>query len=331
MKNEKKSDIKLNQAIFISVALHIFLVVFLAWSSAESLFNKHSNGEAIGAFMVDPAEVKQQYQRIAQQTAQIKQAEKNNKILAARQQKELNERQAENQRRMLDLQRQKLKAQQEEQIRKETEKRAQALAAQLAKAENEKQAQVLAAQKAQAEAEKQAQALAAQLAKEEAEKKARLLAEQRAKQEAEQKAKTEAEQRAKAKQEADAINLKANNALDDILSSKPTVTKSTTDNHTMNASQKAVSSDLERDKYIAQIANAIQNNFRDPALYKNKTCKFNLKLMPDGKLAQIIALQGDPALCRVATMAANGANIPRPPSDEIYQRTKDIELIFKPE
>lgn len=357
MKNEKKSDIQLNQAIFISVALHLLLIVLLVWSGTARLLNERSNGEAIGAFMVDSAEVKKQYQRIARQTAQHKQAEKNNEVLAARQQDELNEKQAEDQRRLLEIKRQKLKAQQEEQARKETEKKAAELAAKLAKAEAEKQAQEMAVQKALEEAERKGKALAAQLAKEEAEKKARQLAEQQAKIEAEKKAKVEAEKKAKAKaeaekqakaeaekkakakaeaekqakakKEAESISHRANNALDNILSSKPQVTTSSSNNTSASNSQNV--SDSELAKYKGQIMNAIQNNFRDPSLYRNKTCKFNLKLMPDGKVAQITPLQGDPALCRAAIAAANGANIPKPPNDAIYQKAKNIELLFEPE
>lgn len=377
MKNEKRSDIQLNQAIFISVALHLLLIVFLVWSGSARLLNEQSNGEAIGAFMIDSAEIKQQYQRIARQTAQHKQAEKNNEILAARQQEELNERQAEDQRRLLEIKRQKLKAQQEEQARKETEKKAAELADKLAQVEAEKQAQVIAAQKAQEEAERKGKALAAQLAKQEAEKKARELADQqakieadkkakveaekqakakaeaekqakakaeaekqakakaeaekqaKAKAEAEKQAKAEAEKQAKAKREAESISHQANNALDNILSSKPKVATSASNNTSASNSQNV--SDSELAKYKGQIMNAIQNNFRDPSLYRNKTCRFNLKLMPDGKVAQITPLQGDPALCRAAMAAANGANIPKPPNDAIYQKAKNIELLFEPD
>lgn len=367
MKNEKRSDIQLNQAIFISVALHLLLIVFLVWSGSARLLNEQSNGEAIGAFMIDSAEIKQQYQRIARQTAQHKQAEKNNEVLAARQQEELNERQAEDQRRLLEIKRQKLKAQQEEQARKETEKKAAELADKLAQVEAEKQAQVIAAQKAQEEAERKGKALAAQLAKQEAEKKARELADQqakieadkkakveaekqakakaeaekqakakaeaekqaKAKAEAEKQAKAEAEKQAKAKREAESISHQANNALDNILSSKPKVATSASNNTSASNSQNV--SDSELAKYKGQIMNAIQNNFRDPSLYRNKTCRFNLKLMPDGKVAQITPLQGDPALCRAAIAAANGANIPKPPNDAIYQKAKNIELLFEPD
>lgn len=334
---------------FISVALHLLLIVFLVWSSTTRLLNEQSNGEAIGAFMIDSAEVKQQYQRIARQTAQHKQAEKNNEVLAARQQDELNEKQAADQRRLLEIKRQKLKAQQEEQARKETEKKAAELAAKLAQVEAEKQAQVIAAQKAQEEAERKGKALAEQLAKQEAEKKARQLADQQAKVEAEKKAKAEAEKQAKAKaeaekqakakaeaekqakakREAESISHQANNALDNILSSKPKTATSASNNTSASNSQNV--SDSELAKYKGQIMNAIQNNFRDPSLYRNKTCRFNLKLMPDGKVAQITPLQGDPALCRAAIAAANGANIPKPPNDAIYQKAKNIELLFEPD
>jgi colicin import membrane protein len=56
-----------------------------------------------------------------------------------------------------------------------------------------------------------------------------------------------------------------------------------------------------------------------------------IKLAPDGRVIDVMAEGGDPALCKAAVVAAKQARIPKPPSQELYDMFKDASLVFKPE
>ncbi|AHF73215.1 cell envelope integrity inner membrane protein TolA [Candidatus Sodalis pierantonius str. SOPE] len=90
-------------------------------------------------------------------------------------------------------------------------------------------------------------------------------------------------------------------------------------------------SGAEVDAYKAQIQAAIQNKLYDYNNYSGKTCDIRFKLAPDGFLISVNALGGDPALCQAAISAAKLANIPRPPSKQVYEAAKEGVITFKPD
>ncbi|CAK8736529.1 Tol-Pal system protein TolA [Sodalis praecaptivus] len=83
--------------------------------------------------------------------------------------------------------------------------------------------------------------------------------------------------------------------------------------------------------YIAKIQAAVQNKLYDYNNYSGKTCDIRFKLAPDGLLISVNAVGGDPALCQAAISAAKLANIPRPPSKQVYEAAKEGVITFKPD
>ena len=64
-------------------------------------------------------------------------------------------------------------------------------------------------------------------------------------------------------------------------------------------------------------------------LYQGKQCVLHINLAPDGRLKSVTSEGGDPALCQAALAAARSANIPKPPSEAVYDKIKDAKLDFK--
>lgn len=87
----------------------------------------------------------------------------------------------------------------------------------------------------------------------------------------------------------------------------------------------------EIDDYKEQVKRAISNKFYDASHYSGRTCNLHIKLASDGLLISIKAVGGDPELCQVAISAAKLANIPRPPSPQVYDFFKDVTLRFSPQ
>lgn len=114
-----------------------------------------------------------------------------------------------------------------------------------------------------------------------------------------------------------------------------------TDNHNMlqassqltgmDSSKQRDSSGMEIDTYQAMISNAIKNKFYDYTNYLGKTCDLRIKLGPDGRLISVSIFDGDPMLCQAAVSAAKAANIPRPPSLQIYEIFKNTTIKFTPQ
>ncbi len=99
------------------------------------------------------------------------------------------------------------------------------------------------------------------------------------------------------------------------------------DSGTSGANGGATGADISG--YAAQIKAAIQSRLYDSSLYAGKQCDLHISLAPDGKLKSIESAGGDPALCQAALTAAKTANIPKPPSQAVYEKIKDFTLGFK--
>ncbi|AMG98279.1 cell envelope integrity protein TolA [Serratia liquefaciens] len=87
----------------------------------------------------------------------------------------------------------------------------------------------------------------------------------------------------------------------------------------------------EINRYIAQIAAAIQSHFQYDSVYAGKECSLRLKLAPDGMLLDVRAEGGDPALCRAAVVATANASFPKPPTPAVYAVVKNAALEFRPQ
>ncbi|VAX76360.1 Protein TolA [Serratia symbiotica] len=127
-----------------------------------------------------------------------------------------------------------------------------------------------------------------------------------------------------------------NNLFNDLSDSKANPVwkgKQKEDSHTTQLSNtKAVADSSENiNTYIGQIQNVIQSKFYDPIAFTGKTCNLRIKLAPNGLLINVQEVGGDPALCQAAVSAAKRAQIPKPPSDAIYQHFKFFTLTFKPQ
>lgn len=83
--------------------------------------------------------------------------------------------------------------------------------------------------------------------------------------------------------------------------------------------------------YIGQIRRAIQSKFYESELFIGKTCDLRILLSQDGQLINLQKVGGDLALCQAAISAAKLAQIPKPPSDTVYQYFKNFTLEFKPQ
>jgi len=99
------------------------------------------------------------------------------------------------------------------------------------------------------------------------------------------------------------------------------------DSGTSGANGGATGADISA--YAKQIQVAIQNRLFDASIYQGKQCVLHINLAPDGRLKSVTSEGGDPALCQAALAAARSANIPKPPSEAVYERIKDAKLDFK--
>ncbi|EFD5004440.1 cell envelope integrity protein TolA [Escherichia coli] len=90
--------------------------------------------------------------------------------------------------------------------------------------------------------------------------------------------------------------------------------------------------DVSKDilQYAGQIKKAIEEQFRDPSKYSGKSCSLRMYMAPNGLLLQVKREGGDPELCREAMNAVKHADIPAPPSPEVYKVFHNGVLDFKP-
>ncbi|WP_106844727.1 cell envelope integrity protein TolA, partial [Escherichia coli] len=71
--------------------------------------------------------------------------------------------------------------------------------------------------------------------------------------------------------------------------------------------------------YAHQIKSAIEKQFGDASKYSGKECTLRMHMAPNGLLLEVKRESGDLDLCREAMNAIKNADIPAPPSPEVYK------------
>lgn len=82
--------------------------------------------------------------------------------------------------------------------------------------------------------------------------------------------------------------------------------------------------------YAHQIKSAIEKQFGDASKYSGKECTLRMHMAPNGLLLEVKRESGDLDLCREAMNAIKNADIPAPPSPEVYKVFQNGVLDFKP-
>lgn len=317
----KQSD-KLNRAIIVSIVLHvIFIGLLLLGASIKPLEIDAGGGGAIDAIMVDPGLLSQQYKLIEQQKNAAKRAQEQADKIAQREARELQDKQVAAQNKVKQAEEERILA---EKVQKEAERKAEQAAIEQKKL-NEQIAKATEAKKL-AEAKAAAEKIAAEKIASEKAAKEQAAADKIAKEKAD-KAVKEAKAKAEAAKQDDSIN----NLFDDLAADKNAPPTGNPDKNSKNESKNSGASNVLSENYQGQIKNAIENKFNDPQLYHGKTCTLRINLAPDGMMVSTDVVSGDPALCRVATIAAKQANIPKPPSQAVYRQVKNALIVFAPE
>ncbi|NIG98507.1 MAG: cell envelope integrity protein TolA [Serratia symbiotica] len=328
---------KLNRAVIVSVVLHLILIALLMWGSLQenimSAGGGGGDGSVVGAVIVDPNAVLEQYNRQQQQSNDAQRAEKLRQKKAHQQAEELQQhQQAEELQQKQVAEQQRLKALEKARLamQEKTAHQAKMLAEQqkaAAEATEQQKVAEVAAAKAKAEADKLALAQAEAQKKAEARKRA-----EEAKNAAEQKAAAQAKKKAAAaKQSAEVDDLF--DGLSDGKNAPEEGGKQKGDGKPAgqgNANATGASG-ADINGYMGQIQGTIQSKFYDPGSFTGKTCDLRIKLAPDGLLISVQEVVGDPALCQAAVSAAKLAQMPKPPSDAVYQHFKNFTLGFKPQ
>lgn len=325
---------KLNRAVIVSVVLHLILIAPLILGSLQknimSACGGGGDGSVVGAVMVDPNAVAEQYNR-QQQSNDAQRAEKLHQKKAQQQAEELQQKQAAEQQRLKALEKERLAMQEK------TAQHANMLAEQqkaAAEAKEQQKVAEVAAAKAKAEADK----LALAQAQAEAQKKAE--ARKRA-----EEAKNAAEQKAIAQAKKKAAAAKQSVEVDDLFDGLSDGKNGPEEGGKQKGDGKPVgqgnaktagASDADIngydiDGYMGQIQGVIQSKFYDPGSFSGKTCDLRIKLAPDGLLISMHEVGGDPALCQAAVSAAKLAKMPKPPNNAVYQHFKNFTLGFKPQ
>lgn len=343
---------KLNKAVLVSLILHIILLLALIIGAItrETRISSGLEGSSIDAIMVDQSILSQQQQRTQQQKQQAEKAAQERQKSLEEQEKLLQEEQAKRQERLKELEKERLDA--EDNAKRATElKKQEEAAAQAAQKQKQAAEEEVRLQKEALAKEQQAIELARKKAEEEAKVKAQKAAEEKKlaeaklkeaeeiKKKAEAEAakvkaeadkqrkaaeeKKKAEQAAKAKAEKESKQKKndLDNLFGDLASSK-------NDPNSGGGAPAAGQKDL--DAYNRLITQAIQSKFKDPGIYRGKTCELAIKMAPDGLLLDVRYISGDSALCREAIVAAKLAVIPKPPSRAVYEKFKNATLEFSP-
>ena len=74
----------------------------------------------------------------------------------------------------------------------------------------------------------------------------------------------------------------------------------------------------------------IEKQFGDASKYSGKECTLRMHMAPNGLLLEVKRESGDLDLCREAMNAIKNADIPAPPSPEVYKVFQNGVLDFKP-
>lgn len=79
-------------------------------------------------------------------------------------------------------------------------------------------------------------------------------------------------------------------------------------------------------KYAEKLRSAIQAKLYDGEQYHGKSCALRLSLERSGQVQSAKVEGGDPALCQAVLSAVKAAEMPTPPSDEIYEQFKNVPI-----
>lgn len=83
-------------------------------------------------------------------------------------------------------------------------------------------------------------------------------------------------------------------------------------------------------RYAGEIKSAVEEHFHSASSYKGNVCTLRITLNPDGLLLGVHAESGDATLCQASVKAIQHAEIPKPPSADIYDVFKNIAMDFRP-
>ena len=81
--------------------------------------------------------------------------------------------------------------------------------------------------------------------------------------------------------------------------------------------------------YAAELRGAVQYRMYDIAQWAGKSCVLQIDMQRNGIIKGVKMMEGDPTLCQAAIKAVQGADIPAPATDEIYNKVKNAKLDFK--
>lgn len=121
----------------------------------------------------------------------------------------------------------------------------------------------------------------------------------------------------------------ATNNLSNITNAKKT-TKLNSILENMDKSHQNIVTNVAITAYTARVSAAIQLKFYDAQSYLGKHCCLHIKLGSSGELLLVSAVTGDHNLCQAAVSAVKLADIPLPPTQQLYEIFKDVELKFSP-
>lgn len=103
-----------------------------------------------------------------------------------------------------------------------------------------------------------------------------------------------------------------------------------TTSQNVSSSERTTEVSAEVHQYAGQIKKAIEEQIRDLSQYSGKECSLRMYMAPNGLLLEVKRESGDPGLCREAMNAVKNADIPAPPSPEVYKVFQNGALDFKP-
>lgn len=80
--------------------------------------------------------------------------------------------------------------------------------------------------------------------------------------------------------------------------------------------------------YAAELRVAVERHMPPAETFAGKRCVLQIKMQRDGIINDVNEQGGDPALCEAALNAIKVAEVPAPPTDEIYNAVKNARLDF---
>lgn len=87
--------------------------------------------------------------------------------------------------------------------------------------------------------------------------------------------------------------------------------------------------EAEISAHAVQFKRAVEKQFHNPNEYSGKVCSLRIEMAPDGLLLGIHEVSGDADLCHTVLEAVKKADIPRPPTPEVYAVVKNASLNFR--